>query len=52
LLLIRYDPDFNWQLCIPIYHPTATLVMAVYERDKCLGKLQYRISYLMALNHR
>jgi hypothetical protein len=42
---------------VPIYHPTTTLVMVVYGeagRGKItfLGKLHYRISYLMYLNHR
>lgn len=42
---------------MPIYHPTTTLVMVVYGeagrgRITFLGKLHYRISYLMYLNHR
>lgn len=53
----RHDADFAWQLSVPIYHPTTTLVMVVYGeagRGKItfLGKLHYRISYLMYLNHR
>lgn len=53
----RRDADFAWQLSVPIYHPTTTLVMVVYGeagRGKItfLGKLHYRISYLMYLNHR
>jgi hypothetical protein len=42
---------------VPIYHPTTTLLLAVFTdagrgKLQCLGKLQYRISYLMYLNHR
>ena len=53
----RHDADFSWQLSVPIYHPTTTLVMVVYGeagrgRITFLGKLHYRISYLMYLNHR
>lgn len=53
----RRDADLAWQLSVPIYHPTTTLVMVVYGeagRGKItfLGKLHYRISYLMYLNHR
>jgi hypothetical protein len=53
----RHDADFAWQLSVPIYHPTTTLVMVVYGeagRGKItfLGKLHYRISYLMYLNQR
>jgi hypothetical protein len=57
LLIGRRDANFAWELSVPIYHPTTTLVMVVYGeagRGKItfLGKLHYRISYLMYLNHR
>jgi hypothetical protein len=60
LLLLRpcrRESDFAWQLSVPIYHPTTTLLLAVFTdtgrgKLQCLGKLQYRISYLMYLNHR
>eukprot|EP00877_Chromochloris_zofingiensis_P014363 jgi/Chrzof1/9180/Cz03g38270.t1 len=54
---IRQSPDFAWELQIPIYHPTSTLIMVAYGelgrgRTAFLGKLQYRISYLMYLANR
>jgi hypothetical protein len=57
MMLCRQDADLAWQLSVPIYHPTTTLVMVVYGeagRGKItfLGKLHYRISHLMYLNHR
>jgi hypothetical protein len=57
LCVRRRESDFAWQLSVPIYHPTTTLLLAVFTdagrgKLQCLGKLQYRISYLMYLNHR
>eukprot|EP00879_Flechtneria_rotunda_P020653 GHRR01021732.1.p1 GENE.GHRR01021732.1~~GHRR01021732.1.p1 ORF type:complete len:479 (+),score=167.79 GHRR01021732.1:339-1775(+) len=54
---VRRSLEFAWQLSVPIYHPTTTLILVVFEeagRGKLnfLGKLQYRISYLMYLNKR
>lgn len=53
----RREMDLAWQVSVPIYHPTTTLVLVVYAeagRGKItfLGKLHYRISHLMYLNHR
>ncbi|WIA19754.1 hypothetical protein OEZ85_005670 [Tetradesmus obliquus] len=53
---VRRESDFAWQLSVPIYHPTTTLLLAVFTdagrgKLQCLGKLTYRISYLMYLNH-
>lgn len=53
----RQDSDMAWQLSVPIYHPTTTLILVVFGdagrgKVQFLGKLQYRISYLMYLNHR
>ncbi|WIA40031.1 hypothetical protein OEZ86_013454 [Tetradesmus obliquus] len=55
--VVRRESDFAWQLSVPIYHPTTTLLLAVFTdagrgKLQCLGKLTYRISYLMYLNHR
>eukprot|EP00775_Hariotina_reticulata_P005172 gene5172-5410_t len=54
---VRHAPELSWQVSVPIYHPTTTLILVVYGemgrgKIQFLGKLQYRISYLLYLNHR
>ncbi|GBF90564.1 hypothetical protein Rsub_03136 [Raphidocelis subcapitata] len=54
----RRGPELEWQLEVPIYHPTALLVAVVYSesgrrgRPEILGKSSYRISSLLVISGR
>ncbi|KAF8062936.1 RASA4 [Scenedesmus sp. PABB004] len=54
---VRRDAEFAWQLSVPIYHPTTTLILVVFGdagrgRLAFLGKSSFRISALLYLNRR
>ncbi|KAI8466274.1 MAG: hypothetical protein J3K34DRAFT_66688 [Monoraphidium minutum] len=54
---MRRGCELEWEIEVPIYHPTSTLTAVVYcdggrGRAGLLGKLQYRISNLMVISGR
>ncbi len=40
--------EIGWELHLPVYHPSTTLLVAVFSGGKPLGRSQYRIAGLMA----